>query len=339
MQSLDPRLALAVFALLAASVAVLAWPRVGVLARVRRMRRATARVRAEDALKYLYHAESNGRVAADALAGALGLSPAAARGLCTELASRGLVQVDAGTATLTPQGREAALRLVRAHRLLERWLADHTGVEPAEWHAWAEDVEHDLSPVDVERLAARLGHPRYDPHGDPIPTATGELPVSDGVPLSALAVGDAGRIVHVEDEPAEAFSLLQREGVALDKPVAVLERHPSTLIVELDGRAVPIPRMLEPAITVARTPRRATTPPRTLADLAPGESGRVLSIDLACRGAQRRRLLDLGVVPGTAITAVMQSAGGDPMAYEIRGALIALRRTQAAWIVLDDRAA
>ncbi len=70
----------------------------------------------------------------------------------------------------------------------------------------------------------------------------------------------------------------------------------------------------------------------TLAGLRPGESARVVRIAASCRGPQRRRLLDLGVVPGTRITAVLQSAWGDPVAYEIRGALIALRREQAEGI-------
>jgi DtxR family Mn-dependent transcriptional regulator len=76
-------------------------------------------------------------------------------------------------------------------------------------------------------------------------------------------------------------------------------------------------------------------PSETLADLAPGEVGRVLDLSPACRGPQRRRLLDLGVVKGTEITAEMVSAAGDPVAYLIRGALIALRRGQAEWVLVE----
>ena len=70
----------------------------------------------------------------------------------------------------------------------------------------------------------------------------------------------------------------------------------------------------------------------TLSALEPGESARVVGIAEVCQGPQRRRLLDLGVVPGTRITAELRSASGDPVAYEMRGALIALRREQAEWI-------
>jgi Fe2+ transport system protein FeoA len=73
----------------------------------------------------------------------------------------------------------------------------------------------------------------------------------------------------------------------------------------------------------------------TLRDLRPGEAGRVIDVSPACQGSQRRRLLDLGVVKGTAITAELSSATGDPVAYNIRGAVIALRGEQAEWIRID----
>jgi DtxR family Mn-dependent transcriptional regulator len=73
----------------------------------------------------------------------------------------------------------------------------------------------------------------------------------------------------------------------------------------------------------------------TLADLRPGGVATVLGISPKCQGVQRRRLLDLGVVPGTPITAELHSAAGDPVAYLIRGALIALRKDQASWIQVE----
>jgi DtxR family Mn-dependent transcriptional regulator len=73
----------------------------------------------------------------------------------------------------------------------------------------------------------------------------------------------------------------------------------------------------------------------SLATLKPGESGRVIGISSRCQGPQRRRLLDLGVGPGTEIVAELESAGGDPMAYRIRGALIALREEQASWVEVE----
>ena len=322
----DPARALLIFAGLSLLLAGVLWPRRGLAARLRRALRATERVRVEDAVKYLYHAGDDGvPVRPEALAGALSVGEGTARALLTRLTASGLARPEGAGVLLTDSGRQDALRLVRTHRLVERWLADETGVEPGEWHEVAEVAEHELSAADVERLAARLGQPRYDPHGDPIPTASGELPVDARVLLGTLDVNEAGVVAHLEDEPAEGYDALRAAGLALGKTLVLRARDASTMTLEVEGERVTLPRLLEPAVSVLRAPSRPTARRRSLAELEPGESARVVGIDLACHGAQRRRLLDLGVVPGTEITAMLRSAGGDPIAYAIRGALIGLR--------------
>jgi len=149
--------------------------------------------------------------------------------------------------------------------------------------------------------------------------------------------GDAGTITHLEDEPRKAFERLRASGLALGKPLVVRAGSKAALEIEIDGRVVSLPRVLAPAVTIARHPARPTVRPVTLADLAPGDSGRVRRLSPSCRGAQRRRLLDLGVVPGTEIGVEFRSAGGDPVAYRIRGALIALRHSQAEWVEIEGR--
>ena len=335
-----PGLLLAGFALVVAITLLLAWPRRGLVARARRLRRVTARVRVEDTLKYLFHRAAEGRdVHPDALAGALQVRQSLAAELLEQLTQRGLVEPHGDDGhRLTDGGRREALRIVRAHRILEQYLADRTGIGPEEWHALAEEEEHHVSPDELEALAERLGQPRFDPHGDPIPTATGELPIPDGAPLTALDIGEAGVITHLEDEPADAFDRLVAMGFALGRTVIVRERGPQGAIVELDGRARTVSRACERAVSVRRGAEEPAAPARTLADLAPGTSGRVRRLSSACRGAQRRRLLDLGVVPGTQVVAELASASGDPVAYRIRGALIALRRHQAEWIEIEEAA-
>jgi DtxR family transcriptional regulator, Mn-dependent transcriptional regulator len=331
----QPALLLTGFSVLVLIVAALAWPRRGVVAQLRRIMRQTDRVRTEDAIKYLYHAGTDGDVVRpEALAGALGVRNGVARQLLERLASRGFTSTDRAGYTLTDDGRRDALRLVRTHRLIERWLADQTGVAPSEWHEWAEMAEHDLTPAEMEALAARLGQPRFDPHGDPIPTAAGELPSDAPLLLGAIPVGEGGVIAHLEDEPSDAYEALGRDGLALGTRLVVRDRDATSVTIEVEGRRVRLSRLLEPAVSVRQARIVRTERAHTLAELSPGQSGRVARISLACAGAQRRRLLDLGVVPGTEITAVLRSAGGDPMAYTIRGALIALRRQQAEWIEL-----
>ena len=339
MPLVDPLLALLVFAALSAFTLVLLWPRRGIVARVARLRRLSERVRVEDAVKYLYHQGATGTpVLADALAGALEIRRAQADELLARLAALGLAESAGPGARLTEAGRADALRIVRSHRLLEQYLADRTGIDPAEWHEVAEVREHELSTAEIERLAARLGQPRYDPHGDPIPTAAGEMPAGRGVPLGAIDRGEAGVIVHLEDEPGDVYARLRSLGFELGKTLVVHGRSATAIDLELDGEVLALPRALEIAITVERSPDHVTARPRTLVDLETGTRGRVSRLSSACHGAQRRRLLDLGVVPGTVIEAELRSASGDPTAYRIRGALIALRRHQAAWIEIESGA-
>lgn len=333
----DPAAALAIFGVLVLAVVALAWPRVGIAALARRAAGLSARVRLEDALKHLHRMEAAGLGASvESVAGALGTSRARAFKVLQHLEAAELAQSAAGF-QLTPSGRDYALRVVRAHRLWERYLADRTGLKPREWHLEAERKEHELSTAETERLATSMGRPMYDPHGDPIPTEKGELPTHSGRALSWLAPGEFGTIVHLEDEPPEAYDALLAAGLTLDMPIEVLEVT-RTAIRFVAGASV---RELSPLVAASVTvaPRRAGVESAawtlTLASIRVGEHARVFGISSACQGAQRRRLLDLGVVPGTVIEAEMRSASGDPIAYRIRGALIALRRSQAEWIQVE----
>jgi DtxR family Mn-dependent transcriptional regulator len=335
----DPWTALAVFGLLAVVVAVLGWPRVGVLARYRAMRRATARVRLEDGLKHLYTCESGGHPATvDSVAGALGLSRGSAVELVRQLERLDLVHHRGGDLVLTRPGREYALRMVRTHRLWERYLADRTGTSPLEWHREAERLEHGLSGEQVEGLAARMGHPLYDPHGDPIPTAAGVLPPARGVPLTRVSAGSLVRVVHIEDEPEEVFQSLHRSGIGLDTRVRVLDAGPRSVALQVEGRPVTLELLTARNLTVEPVADGDDEGDTERLDiLRPGEEAEVVRLSGVVQGSQRRRLLDLGIVPGTVVRAELASASGDPVAYRIRGAVIALRKRQAREILIRRR--
>lgn len=329
-----PAPALLIFALLLALTATVFWPGLGVFSRFRRGRRAELRVGMEDALKHLYKAEYRGSEASlDSLAGALQLGQTQASRLLAALKSAGLARNDR-TAVLTDEGRTYALRIIRTHRLWERYLADRTGVAAVDWHDQAEEREHFLSADDVEELSARLGHPRYDPHGDPIPTASGELPAAIGVPLTHLEAGDEARITHLEDEPRELFDRLVKLGLAPQMPIRVLPSPPGSIYFEAGGKSIRLDAGAAQNVTVLWVPAGSisTDDQPTLASLDAGESAEVAGISPACQGIQRRRLLDLGIVPGTVLSAELSALGGDPRAFLVRGALIALRRDQQAWI-------
>ncbi|MDX1676020.1 MAG: metal-dependent transcriptional regulator, partial [Longimicrobiales bacterium] len=219
----DPILTLSIFAVLVAVLAVVLWPGRGLWARVRRVRRETERVRLEDGLKHLLDSERSGRpVTLETMAGRLEVSRGEASEVLTKLTERGLAVAGPSGYGLTEAGRTYALRILRTHRLWERYLADRTGVPATEWHGHAERVEHELTEAEAEELATRLGDPRYDPHGDPIPTAAGEIPARTGTPLSRVEPGRSAVIRHLEDEPDAVFERLVSAGLAPGEVLEVL---------------------------------------------------------------------------------------------------------------------
>jgi DtxR family Mn-dependent transcriptional regulator len=318
----------------AAVAAALLRPGVGLLPRWRRARRLASRVLVEDALKHIQEAEYRGLPATlQSVAGALAISLSEATAVAARMEARGLVRTVGEGLGPTPAGREYALQVIRAHRLWERYLADETGVAEGAWHLKAERREHGLTRVQADELAARLGHPRFDPHGDPIPTARGEMPASGpGVPLSEVAAGRDVRVVHIEDEPPDAYVRLADAGLHVGTRIRTVEVGGDALRFRADGEEVLLPRVLATGVTVVEssdTPDDAHAPTGRLSELRPGESGEIVAISRACRGLERRRLMDLGIVPGTPVQAVMRSPSGDPTAYRIRGTTIAIRRRQA----------
>jgi DtxR family Mn-dependent transcriptional regulator len=301
--------------------------------------RANERVEMEDALKHLFDGEYKGQQCTLlSVSGALGVSPDRAAEVLERLEEQELVKGADGGYELTSEGRTYALRVVRIHRLWERYLADETGLAPEDWHKKAEKREHSTTVEEAEALAASLGHPRYDPHGDPIPTAGGDLPRPQGHPLTALAVGELAEIVHVEDEPAAVYAQLVAEGLHPWMRVRILEVSPQRIRFEAGAEEHILAPVIAANLSVVRLPEEEEgleASVRRLADLALGERGRVVALAPGLRGPERRRFLDLGLVPGTEVEAELRSPGGDPTGYRIRGAVIALRREQAELVEIE----
>lgn len=329
---MTPAINLAVAAAICLILVVLLRPRKGLVWNWARGRRATERVRIEDALKHLYDCEY-ARVSAtlDSLAGALEIGRDAAARLTARLETLGLLVSEHRSLKLTPEGCSYALRVIRIHRLLESYLAERTGVDEAEWHQRADQLEHRMTAAEGEALAAQLGNPSYDPHGDPIPTADGVMPSRRGLPLSALETGAVARVVHVEDEPDEVYAQLVAARLSPGVTIRVLDSKPDRMRIEAEWQEHVLAPVVAANLTVEPIGDVAdrVLPDSRLSSLAVGQQATVIDLSPACRGPERRRLLDLGVVPGTVIRAELASAGGDPIAYRIRGAMIALRKAQA----------
>ncbi|MFV1966792.1 MAG: iron dependent repressor, metal binding and dimerization domain protein [Pirellulaceae bacterium] len=301
----------------------------------RRGQRHGGRALVEDALKHLHDYEYRDQPASvESLAGVLAISVDRATQLVEDLESMGLVGSPHGSPQLTSEGRQYALRMIRIHRLWEQYLAERTGISEREWHGVADYHEHRITTDEANALSASMGHPRFDPHGDPIPTADGEVPPVRGQPLSTLSGGDLGLIVHVEDEPAAVYEQLLAQGLSRGMRLLVTEKTARRICVEVDGHEHVLAPVVAANLTIERLPKAAVSDSasRRLSDLVLGEEATVLGILPACRGPQRRRLLDLGLIPGTPVAAELSSPGGEPTAYRIRGALIALRKEQTALI-------
>ncbi len=323
-----------------AVTAVIIWPETGLWARWQQARLMTDRARREDALKHIHNCQENGRrPTVESVAGALHISTNDAAELLTQMQESHLLQFENSNITLTVAGQESALHIIRAHRLWERYLAEKTGFDEAQWHSMAEMQEHQLTPEAINALAAKLGNPTHDPHGDPIPTAQGGYVEHGGQPLNELPANSAGRIVHLEDEPEAVYAQLVAEGLHPGQIVRMIETTPSRIRFWTNGNEHLLAPIVASNISVRplQTNGNGTAVDdaivgETLADLPLGQTGEVVKISPNCRGAERRRFMDLGILPGTKITAEMRSPSGEPTAYRIRGAMIALRPNQASTI-------
>src|SRR3954466_8945482 len=166
----------------------------------------------QDYAKAIYSLEQRcdgGAVTTNALAERLGVSAASASGMVKRLDGLGLVEhVPYKGVVLTPRGAKVALEVIRHHRLLERYLAEELGVPWDRVHDEAEVLEHVLSEELEELIAAKLGHPTIDPHGDPIPTPDGHIDETPTSALHDLAPGKRGCFVRVSDSDPEMLRYL-----------------------------------------------------------------------------------------------------------------------------------
>jgi DtxR family transcriptional regulator, Mn-dependent transcriptional regulator len=161
----------------------------------------------QDYLKAIYSlTENEGSASTNALAARLGIAPASVTGMIQKLATSTpplVVYRKHQGVTLTPEGQRAALEVIRHHRLIETYLVKTLGYRWDEVHAEADRLEHVISEDFEARIAAALGNPARDPHGELIPTAELVMPTDAEMPLSALRPPQKAVILRVRaDDPA-----------------------------------------------------------------------------------------------------------------------------------------
>jgi DtxR family Mn-dependent transcriptional regulator len=216
----------------------------------------------EDYCKAIYTLETrtDEPVPTNALAERLELTTGSVSGMLKKLDELGLIShVPYRGVRLTQEGRRVALEVIRHHRLLELYLAEALHMPWDRVHDEAEVLEHVLSEELEELIAAKLGNPTIDPHGDPIPSADLELEEVPTRSLESLVPGDGGTFVRVSDADPEMLRYLAKQGILPGGHLQVLERQPfgGPLLVSVDGREHTLGGQLAGAmrVEVVRTQR------------------------------------------------------------------------------------
>jgi len=293
----------------------------------------------ENALKHLYDCDSRGSVAScESMAGVLGISRKTAAELEEQMEAGGLITYENDRLKLTAEGRGYALKVIRIHRLWESYLADKTGLPENDWHTDAEEREHLISEAEADALASRLGNPVYDPHGDPIPDKDGNMPPVKGALLREAAPDTVVRVTHIEDEPSEVYEQIAAEKLYPGMMVRVLDNREGKIHFVADGEERVFTRLLSSNVSVIPVEDADVEPAvvTTLDKIGKGYKCEIHMISKRIRGQQRRRLMDLGFVPGSRVAFEMASASGDPVAFRVRGAVAALRLEQAKQIFVKN---
>ena len=302
-----------------------------------RLRAAELRA-AEDLLRAMLECEHRRTEAGDAHLSALGgLGREETLRILAVAREAGWVKPDERAWRLTEAGRAVAVRVMRAHRLTETDLARNSSVRAEDWHDIAHQAEHRLSDEEVERLSEVLGHPRFDPHGDPIPTREGAFPEPEGRPLLGWPAGRPGVVSHIEDEPPSLFACLAGQGIFAGMRFVRRDDDGETCVLDLEGEQVRLPaelagliRVRMPLVDEGLVPEGA----RRLVKLRHGGAAEVLALLPGCIGSERSRLLDLGFVPGSRVEHELDSPFRGPVAYRVRGTLVALRPEQARQVLV-----
>lgn len=291
----------------------------------------------EDILKQLYHVQHCNRIATiSGLSGALKIKNSKVLQIILLMSKSGLVETVNDSIQLTTEGKSYALKMIRTHRLWEKYLAEKTGYQPSEWHFLAEKMEHELSEKEIEELSKTLGNPLFDPHGDPIPSDDGDLIPTNWVPLPTYVVNTPGKIAHIEDEPNVIYQQILAQRILVGSHIKVVEstKHQITLISEGNTHLFSPIVAANISIVGLSSDEVYEEEAERLSSLEEKEVAEVIGISNECRGANRRRLLDLGILQGTKIEVDLKSPLRDPIAYRVRNTSIALRNSLADLILI-----
>ncbi len=237
---------------------------------------------------------------------------------------------------LTEKGKKVASNIIRKHRIYETYLAKKTGYHETEWHKLAEDREHEIDDETLSHWEKELGYPLIDPHGDLIPETQGAQQLSF-FHLSELEGEEIQyyKIVHLEDEPEEVFHELIKKGL-YPGLVVKAERLNGRWKLTFEGLEIYINPEEAELIGVKKVKSEYWNPNvLRLSGLKKGEKAKITGISEAIHGLPRQRLLDLGFVKNAIVSVYIHAPLKEPVAYDIKGATVALRKEQADKILIE----
>jgi DtxR family Mn-dependent transcriptional regulator len=193
----------------------------------------------EDYLKAVFVLSRAGGIATTTdIALRLAISAPSVSGMLRRLAEQGFVDhVPYRGVALTAAGREVALRVIRRHRVIETYLVERLGLGWDEVHGEAERLEHAVSDRVLERMAQALGHPEFDPHGDPIPAADGSVPSRAVRPLTQVAAGEQVLVQQVLAHDGEELRYLARVGLVPGAAIRISAQEAVAGTVHVTSRA------------------------------------------------------------------------------------------------------
>jgi DtxR family Mn-dependent transcriptional regulator len=184
------------------------------------------------------HERDSSTVSTNSIAQEMRTSAASVTDMIQRLSDKQLVAYEKYRGvTLTESGRQLAVHLLRRHRLWEVFLVEQLGFSWHEVHDLAEELEHVESAELTDRLDAFLGHPKFDPHGDPIPNAEGKFTLRHQVPLSDLSTDTPAVVVGVREHSTSFLSHLDDIGIGIHKEIFVRERftYDDSMRVDING--------------------------------------------------------------------------------------------------------
>lgn len=207
----------------------------------------------ENYIKAIYsiqHRNESGEVSVNEIAERMQTKPATVTDMLRKLSEKELIHYEKyKKIQITNKGLDAALQIIRKHRLWETFLYDKLNFSWDEVHEVAEQLEHIHSQKLIDRLDDFLGHPEFDPHGDPIPNAKGELPASSTLPLGEMSLNQQGEIVAVRDTSPAFLQQLERMGLQIGTKLSVQEKMPydKSVLIQLEND---VPKMLSEKIAM-----------------------------------------------------------------------------------------